>query len=93
MKNEEKNFCQSCGMPLTAAEHLGTNADGSASTEYCAYCYRDGAFTSDETMDQMIEHCLEYLDEFNRDSDERLTPEQAREQMRQYFPTLKRWRQ
>ena len=32
----------------------GTNADGSKSTEYCSFCYRDGRFTEpDITVDQM----------------------------------------
>ena len=46
-------FCQSCGMPLN--DHvLGTNADGSKNEEYCMYCYRDGKFLQDCTMEEMI---------------------------------------
>ncbi|MCD8184982.1 MAG: zinc ribbon domain-containing protein [Rikenellaceae bacterium] len=81
MENQDQTFCQSCGMPL-AQEHLATNRDGSANPDYCRYCFADGAFTSDVTMDQMIEECLKYLDEFNKDSPQKMTPEQAREQMR-----------
>ncbi len=90
MEKKDQTFCQSCGMPLTE-EFFSKNADGSVNIEYCSYCYKDGAFTSDETMEQMIEHNLEYLDEFNKDSETKMTKEEAREQMRQYFPTLKRW--
>lgn len=50
----EMTFCQSCGMPLEADEHFGTNKDGSKNTDYCAYCFKDGAFTADITMDEMI---------------------------------------
>lgn len=89
-QNQDQLLCQSCGMPLTE-EYFGTNADASVNREYCVYCFKDGAFTSDETMDEMIEHNLEYLEEFNKDSDQKLTPEEAREQMHQFFPTLKRW--
>lgn len=39
-----EKFCQSCAMPLTA-DNCGTNADGSASTTYCQYCYQNGEFT------------------------------------------------
>ena len=46
-------FCQSCGMPLTD-EILGTNADGSKNEDYCIYCYRDGKFLQDCTMEEMI---------------------------------------
>lgn len=91
MENREQVFCQSCGMPLTE-EYFSANADGSVNTEYCSYCFKDGAFASDGTMEEMIEHCLEYLDEFNKDSGEKFTKEQAREEMLKYFPTLKRWK-
>lgn len=92
MENKDQNFCQSCGMPLTAEEHIGKNADGSVNEEYCVYCFNDGQFTSDVTMDEMIEHCLEYIDEFNKDSGQNMTKDEAREQMRQFFPQLKRWK-
>jgi len=90
MEKQEQVFCQSCGMPLTD-DHYGKNADGSVNSDYCQYCFADGAFTSDVTMDQMIEECLQYLDDFNKDSEQKMTPDQAREQMKQFFPTLKRW--
>ena len=41
-------------MPLTD-ECMGTEADGSRSEDYCAYCYKDGKFTQYCTMSQMIE--------------------------------------
>lgn len=87
----EQQFCQSCGMPLTE-EHFAKNTDGSVNVEYCTYCYKDGTFTEDVTMEQMIEHCLEYIDEFNADSDTKFTKAEAREQMLLHFPTLKRWK-
>ena len=37
-------FCQSCSMPLSNPELLGTEKDGSKSNEYCIYCYQNGAF-------------------------------------------------
>ena len=50
----DMKFCQSCGMPLTD-EILGTNADGTNNEDYCIYCYKDGGFTQDMTMEQMID--------------------------------------
>jgi len=41
---ENKNFCQSCSMPLDKPELLGTEKDGSKSNEYCLYCYQNGSF-------------------------------------------------
>lgn len=84
-------ICQSCGMPMRTAEEFGTNTDDSQNQEYCAYCYESGAFTNDVTMDEMIELNLQYLDVYNKDAETKVTEEEAREQMKQYFPTLKRW--
>lgn len=86
----EQKFCQSCGMPLTD-DILGTNADGTPNKDYCIYCYKDGKFTQDMTMEQMIDHCARFTDEINRQSGQHLTVEQAKEMMRQFFPHLKRW--
>lgn len=41
---EPKLFCQSCTMPIDNAADRGTEKDGSNSTEYCKYCYQNGAF-------------------------------------------------
>lgn len=86
----EIKFCQSCGMPL-ASETLGTNADGSPNEDYCIYCYKEGKFTQDMTMEQMIDHCVQFTEEINRQSGQNLTREQAKEMMHQFFPHLKRW--
>jgi hypothetical protein len=54
-------FCQSCAMPMKKDPHNGgTNADGSKSTEYCSYCYKEGAFTSPEidTAQKMQKFCI-----------------------------------
>lgn len=50
---DEKIFCQSCGMPMTEEAHFATNADGSRNEDYCCYCYENGAFKQDCTMEEM----------------------------------------
>ena len=93
MKTEMK-FCQSCGMPLTD-EVLGTNADGGKNEDYCIYCYKDGKFLQECTMDEMIEHCAQFaqfVDEVNKGLQQPLTKEEYIGQMKIYFPRLKRWR-
>ena len=90
MENQMK-FCQSCGMPLTE-EVLGTNADGSKSEEYCMYCYREGKFLQDCTMDEMIEHCAQFVGAFNEGNGTHISREEYIGQMKTYFPQLKRWR-
>jgi len=89
MEKTDQVFCQSCGMPLDTPESFGTEKDGSVSGDYCVYCYKDGAFTDDMTMDQMIDFCAQHAGEFSP----QLTREEAIAQMKQYFPHLKRWSQ
>lgn len=38
-----KLFCQSCTMPTDNEADRGTEKDGSKNSEYCKYCYKDGA--------------------------------------------------
>ena len=83
-----ENLCQSCAMPMDSEELYGTNADGSRNTDYCGYCYQKGAFTSETTLDEMIEMCVPHLVAAN----EGMTEDDARNGMRALFPTLKRWR-
>lgn len=87
----EMKFCQSCGMPLND-ENRGTNADGSKNEDYCMYCYQNGKFTNDCTMDEMIEFCAQFVDEVNKNMPKPMTKEEYKDMMRQYFPMLKRWK-
>lgn len=83
----EQKYCQSCGMPLGDESLFGTNQDGSKNQDYCKYCYENGAFTQDVTMEQMIDFCTPMMVEAG-------TPEaEARRMMQEYFPSLKRWAQ
>lgn len=84
-------FCQSCGMPMQTTDLFGTNKDGSANQDYCCYCYKDGDFVQDCTMDQMIEHCIKYLDEFNGACNTNYSKDEAIAIMKMRFPMLKRW--
>lgn len=84
----EMKVCQSCAMPLTNKEELGTNADGSLNEAYCKYCFNEGKFVGEMTMDEMIEFCAPIVVK------EKVYPdvEAAKQAMRGYFPTLKRWK-
>ena len=89
---KDMKFCQSCGMPLTE-DILGTNADGSKNKDYCMYCYKDGKFLQDCTMEEMIEHCAQFVGAVNEGLEKPITKEEYIGQMKTYFPQLKRWRQ
>ena len=81
-------FCQSCGMPLGPDTARGTEADGSANADYCSYCYKDGKFAGEMTMEEMIDFCAPMMAQHNPGMSE----DQAKVQMRQFFPMLKRWK-
>ena len=83
-----EQMCQSCGMPMGETDEMyGTEADGRKSEDYCEHCFRDGQFTSDLSMDKMIEisipHVISALPQMTEDA--------ARGMMRELYPTLKRW--
>jgi len=80
------HICQSCGMEMHTSDY-GKNADASTNTDYCRYCYPDGAFGKDETMEEMIESCISYYvgDRFKTD-------EEARQYLSRLYRTLKRWK-
>ena len=68
-------------------EMYGMNADGSKSEDYCSHCFENSAFTKNCTMDEMIEHCVPHMvsaTSFGED--------EARKIMREFLPTLKRWK-
>ena len=84
-----KNFCQCCGMPMGDTDEMyGLNANGTKNTDYCKYCFKDGNFTFNGSMDEIIEFCIPHMTEGN----EGMTADEARKIMKEFFPTLKRWK-
>ena len=69
------------------------NADGSKNEDYCMYCYKDGKFLQDCTMEEMIEHCAQFVNAVNEGLEKPITKEEYIGMMKTYFPQLKRWRQ
>jgi hypothetical protein len=56
--------CQSCGMPLSKDPGKGgTNADGSKNHMYCSYCYQNGAFVREMTVEEMQEYVKKKMQE------------------------------
>lgn len=86
MDYENMEFCQSCMMPLSS-QLYGTENDGSKNKDYCIYCYENGNFTSDMTMEEMIEFCVPKTVEATG-----MSEEEARKMSEEYFPKLKRWK-
>lgn len=95
MNQANKQYCQSCGMPLRfdVEEYLGTNSDHSHSNEYCYYCLKDGNYTVDIPMNEMVDIWVKYTDKYNWYSNTNYTPQELRTLLNKRLPTLKRWRQ
>jgi hypothetical protein len=72
-----------------AGAEYGTEADGTKSTDYCSYCYGEGKFKGDMTMQQMIDFCVKPMVEHTPG----MTADKARAMMNEFFPQLKRWKQ
>ncbi len=86
----EGKYCQSCGMPMGETDEMyGTKADGSKSGDYCKYCFENDAFTIDCSMDKMIEICVPHMISAHAG----MSADEARNMMREFLPTLKRWKQ
>ena len=77
-------ICQSCAMPLTDESMLGTNQDGSKNEDYCIYCYKNGAFEGNSTMEQMIDFCAPICVKEGVYPDN----ETAKQEMQKFFPKL-----
>jgi len=82
----EKHICQSCSMPMQKPEDFGSNEDGSRNAEYCTFCFRDGKFTFQGTLEQMTEKLVSMSAQMG------MTEEAARAIAKKILPTLKRWK-
>lgn len=87
MSNNDK-ICQSCCMPISDDEMVGTEANGEKNQDYCCYCYKGGVFTEPDTT---LEIMLDISAKVWADKDPNVTLEEAKVQLRKKMPTLKRW--
>jgi len=79
-------ICQSCAMPMDNEMVFGTNKDGSKNPDYCKYCYKNGEFTDNVSMEKYIEMMVPFAAQAG------MTGEQMRKYCTEVFPTLKRWK-
>ncbi|MGM0421136.1 MAG: zinc ribbon domain-containing protein [Bacillota bacterium] len=85
---EKLNLCQSCGMTIAGADGLyGTNSDGSINKKYCKFCYSNGEFTADVTLEEMITAVIPHVLKANPD----MSKAEAKEMLENLLPTLERW--
>lgn len=77
-------FCQSCGMPLDDDSTISKEQDGSMNEKFCKWCYADGQYSHECTMEEMIEEILPNMNWPN--------PDEARKFLRDQLPHLERWK-
>ncbi len=81
-----QHFCQSCTLPIDNAEDRGTEKDGSLSTLFCKYCYKDGAFTDPNmTLEKMQAIAVTQMQK-------QQLPADIIQRSLDMLPTLQRWR-
>ena len=81
-----QKICQSCGMPIKNDDDLGFDEDGERNEFYCKYCYNNGEFIDNVTMEKYIEMCSQFGEQAG------MTNQQMKEYCTKLFPTLKRWK-
>lgn len=81
-----EHYCESCGMILTPADY-GTDASGAPDEHYCKWCYENGDYTYETTMEEMAEDCAPRLAENTG-----MTRDEAVSLMGAVLPMLRRWR-
>jgi transcriptional regulator with XRE-family HTH domain len=87
----EAPICQSCSMPIARLDDMSVNEDKTVNTEYCGHCYADGKFTHNRTIEEMVESNLRFLNEFNAESGNSYTEDEAWTILKMHLATLKRW--
>ena len=83
-----EHYCQSCGMMFTAPYQHGHEADGTEVEDFCRWCYDDGAYTYETTMEDMIEDCAPRMAEAMG-----WTVDESASLLGAVLPTLKRWKE
>lgn len=85
---KRNTICQCCTYPLHNINELGTNKDGTLNTDYCIYCYKDGAWVDPNlTVQGVVDYTIPFM------TSPSMSAEQARNYLEDFVPTLKRWRE
>lgn len=83
---EPKLFCQSCTMPIDNVADRGSEKDGSKNSDYCKYCYQNGALVNPKmTLEEMKSLVVTQMKKMN------LPPDIIDKSVKS-LPYLKRWR-
>ena len=81
-----QKICQSCGMPLED-DIMGHDADGSINEDFCKWCYDNGSYLQDCTVEEMIDFCTDVMVK-----EQGADPEKVRAYLQDFLPKLDRWK-
>jgi len=84
-------ICQSCGMPIEEDKQKGTNEDSSLSNDYCFYCFKNGKFTHDVSLDEQVDIGLSYYPAYKKAQSQE-EKDIIKQQSKDYLSNLKRWK-
>lgn len=95
VKKIEHRYCQSCGMPFPEYTDLfyGTNKDKSRNEMFCFYCFKNGEYIVQITLEQMIGEWVKHVDRYNKYSGTHYTPQEIQTILAKRLPRLHRWKQ
>lgn len=71
----------------------GTNKDKSSNKKFCFYCLKNGTYTVDITMNQMIGEVVKHIDRYNKYSGTHYTAQEIKLILVKRLPQLKRRKQ
>lgn len=93
--DNEKKYCQSCGMPLDieGISEYGTNSDGTLNREFCSCCLNSGKYLFDFSMEYLIYLWGLFPDSYNQIAGTNYKSEELRNVLSDRLPNLKRWKQ
>ena len=74
------------GYDASGKDMFATEKDGTVNEDYCKWCYKDGEFIDQCSMEEYIEKCSQFGEQAG------MTNEQMKEYCTKVFPTLKRWK-
>jgi hypothetical protein len=84
----DEQRCQSCGAILRSDSDCGTNTDRTLNHEYCHYCFLDGTYQDDCSLDTMLSIAEQVIGDV-----ERLPAGEAAARARRIVPQLARWQE
>lgn len=76
--SQQEQFCQACGMPMSAADAQG------ASDKYCAYC--SDAEGHLKSWEEAVSGLAEFLDSWQK-----VGAEEARKRAKRYLTAMPAW--